>query len=175
MTVGAVQVAALCDVVGDFRVALDVAFPGVERAAWAPYRRAYPEAFSGTDRWRLRDWCFVVRAGNWVVLVDTGVGEAGTLGATWIGASGRLPVGCRNSEVARCRGPRESARSAAVDPGPGCRLDTGSCLPGWAAVASAWTAPAPIKEAAMSGWLWVLIIVVVAVLLFGVMRGRRRR
>jgi hypothetical protein len=30
------------------------------------------------------------------------------------------------------------------------------------------------KEAAMSGWLWVLIIVVVAVVVFGVMRSRRR-
>jgi glyoxylase-like metal-dependent hydrolase (beta-lactamase superfamily II) len=91
VTVGAVQITALCDVVGDFPVALGLAFPGVERAAWEPYRRRYPEAFGGTDRWRLRDWCFVVRARDRVVLVDTGVGEAGTPGASWIGAPGRLP------------------------------------------------------------------------------------
>jgi glyoxylase-like metal-dependent hydrolase (beta-lactamase superfamily II) len=91
LTVGAVQVTAVCDVVGDFPVALDLAFPGVERHAWEPHRRRHPEAFSGTDRWRLRAWCFVVRAGDRVVLVDTGVGGAWTPGAQWIGEPGRLP------------------------------------------------------------------------------------
>jgi glyoxylase-like metal-dependent hydrolase (beta-lactamase superfamily II) len=86
-----VQVTALCDVVGDFPAPLAVAFPAVERDAWEPYRRRHPEAFSGTDRWRLRDWCFLVRAGNRLVLVDTGVGAAGTPGAQWIGTPGRLP------------------------------------------------------------------------------------
>ena len=91
LTVGNAQVTALCDVVGDLPVSLDLAFPGVERQAWAPYRRRYPEVFSGADRWRLRDHCFVVRAGGWVALVDTGVGDAWAPGARWIGASGRLP------------------------------------------------------------------------------------
>ena len=91
VTVGSAQVTALCDVVGEFPAALDRAFPGVEREAWAPYRRRYPEALSGTDRWRLRVWCFLVRAGGRVVLVDTGVGSAWAPGARWIGASGRLP------------------------------------------------------------------------------------
>ena len=91
MNVGAVQVTALCDVVGDFPVALDLAFPEVARRAWEPYRRRYPGAFSGTDRWRLRDWCFLVRARDRVVLVDTGVGGGAAPGARWIGASGRLP------------------------------------------------------------------------------------
>jgi glyoxylase-like metal-dependent hydrolase (beta-lactamase superfamily II) len=91
LTVGAVEVTAVCDVVGNFPVALDRAFPGVERAAWEPYRRQYPEVFDGPDRWRLRDWCFVVRASDRVVLVDTGVGGAGAAGAEWIGTPGRLP------------------------------------------------------------------------------------
>jgi glyoxylase-like metal-dependent hydrolase (beta-lactamase superfamily II) len=89
--VGAVQLIAVCDVVGDYPVALDLAFRGVERAAWEPYRRRFPEVFNGPDRWRLRDWCFVVRARDRVVLVDTGVGPAGTPGAEWIGTAGRLP------------------------------------------------------------------------------------
>jgi glyoxylase-like metal-dependent hydrolase (beta-lactamase superfamily II) len=59
--------------------------------AWDPYRRRYPGAFSGPDRWRLHDWCFVVRASDRVVLVDTGVGGPGTPGAAWIGTPGRLP------------------------------------------------------------------------------------
>jgi glyoxylase-like metal-dependent hydrolase (beta-lactamase superfamily II) len=91
LTVGTVQVTAVCDVTGDFPGPLDQAFPGVEAAAWAPWRRRHPDAFSGPDRWRLRDWCFVVRARERVVLVDTGVGGEGVPGATWIGTPGRLP------------------------------------------------------------------------------------
>jgi glyoxylase-like metal-dependent hydrolase (beta-lactamase superfamily II) len=91
LTVGAVEVTAVCDVVADFPDPLPDAFPGVEAAAWAPYRRRYPEVFDGPDRWRLRDWCFVVRAGRRIVLVDTGVGGPGTPGAGWIGTPGRLP------------------------------------------------------------------------------------
>jgi hypothetical protein len=40
VTVGAVQVMALCDVVGDFPVALDLAFPEVAGRAWEPYPAA---------------------------------------------------------------------------------------------------------------------------------------
>jgi glyoxylase-like metal-dependent hydrolase (beta-lactamase superfamily II) len=91
MAVGTVQVTAYCDVVANFPAVLDRAFPDVEREAWEPYRRRYPEAFSGSDRWKLRCWGFLVRGRSRVVLVDTGVGDRGTPGAEWIGASGRLP------------------------------------------------------------------------------------
>ena len=91
LTVGSVQVTALCDVTGDFPAPLEQAFPQVEEAAWGPWRRRHPGAFGGPGRWRLRDWCFVVRARDRVVLVDTGVGGPGTPGATWIGIPGRLP------------------------------------------------------------------------------------
>ena len=85
LTVGTVQVTAVCDVTGDFPAPLEEAWPRVEAAAWAPWRRRHPGAFGGPGRWRLRDWCFVVRARDRVVLVDTGVGGPGTPGATWIG------------------------------------------------------------------------------------------
>jgi glyoxylase-like metal-dependent hydrolase (beta-lactamase superfamily II) len=91
LTVGTVQVTAVCDVTADFPAPLERAFPQVEAAAWAPWRRRHPSAFSGADRWKLRDWCFVVRARDRVVLVDTGVGGPGVPGATWIGTPGRLP------------------------------------------------------------------------------------
>jgi len=92
LTVGAVQVTAVRDVVADFPDPLGEAFPGVDAAAWAPYRRRYPGVFDGPDRWRLPVWCFVVRAGRRVVLVDTGVGGPGAPGAGWIGTPGRLPA-----------------------------------------------------------------------------------
>jgi glyoxylase-like metal-dependent hydrolase (beta-lactamase superfamily II) len=91
LTVGTVQVTALCDVTADFPAPLDRAFPQVAAADWAPWRQRHPEAFGGPGRWRLRDWCFLVRARDRVVLVDTGVGGPGTPGATWIGVPGRLP------------------------------------------------------------------------------------
>ena len=90
LTVGTVQVTAHCDVTGDFQT-LAEAFPQVPAAAWAPWRSRHPGAFGGPDRWRLRDWCFVVRARDRVVLVDTGVGGPGAPGAGWIGTPGRLP------------------------------------------------------------------------------------
>jgi glyoxylase-like metal-dependent hydrolase (beta-lactamase superfamily II) len=91
LTVGAVQVTAVRDVVADFPDPLPDAFPSVDAAAWAPYRRRYPGVFDGPDRWRLPVWCFVVRAGRRVVLVDTGVGGPAAPGAGWIGTPGRLP------------------------------------------------------------------------------------
>ena len=93
LTVGTVEVTAVCDVTGDFPAPLDRAFPEVAADAWAPWRRHHPQAFGGPGRWRLRDWCFVVRARDRVVLVDTGVGGPGTPGAAWIGVPGRLPEG----------------------------------------------------------------------------------
>ena len=55
LTVGGVQVTAVCDVTGDCPAPLERAFPAVPPAAWAPWRRRHPEAFSGTDHWRLRE------------------------------------------------------------------------------------------------------------------------
>ena len=91
LTVGTVQITAVCDVTGDFPAPLERAFPQVEAAAWAPWRQRHPKAFGEPGRWRLRDWCFVVRGRDRVVLVDTGVGGPGAPGATWIGVPGRLP------------------------------------------------------------------------------------
>jgi hypothetical protein len=56
LTVGTVQVTAVCDVTGDFPAPLEEAFPQVEAAAWEPWRHRHPGAFGGPGRWRLRDW-----------------------------------------------------------------------------------------------------------------------
>jgi glyoxylase-like metal-dependent hydrolase (beta-lactamase superfamily II) len=67
----------VCDVTGDFPAPLERAFPAVAAAAWAPYRRRYPEVFSGPDRWQLRDWCFVVRTRDRVVLTHLHLDHVG--------------------------------------------------------------------------------------------------
>jgi hypothetical protein len=85
------------------------------------------------------------------------------------------PPGQPRSAAGRgVQGPRQAARSAAVDPGPGGRLAVTQLLARVGGSSFTRTAPAPTKEAAMSTWLWVLIIVVVLVLAFGVMRRRGR-
>jgi glyoxylase-like metal-dependent hydrolase (beta-lactamase superfamily II) len=93
LDVGTVRITAVCDVTGDFPAPLELAFPQVEAAAWEPWRQRHPAAFGGPGRWRLRDWCFVVRGRDRVVLVDTGVGGPGTPGASWMGVPGQLPRG----------------------------------------------------------------------------------
>ena len=52
------------------------AYPGVPAEAWEPYRGLYPELFSG-DSWRVPCNCFLVRSGELIILVDTGVGPPG--------------------------------------------------------------------------------------------------
>ncbi|MGH2815095.1 MAG: MBL fold metallo-hydrolase, partial [Actinomycetota bacterium] len=99
LDVGTVRITAVCDVTGDFPAPLELAFPQVEAAAWEPWRQRHPAAFGGQGRWRLRDWCFVVRGRDRVVLVDTGVGGPGTPGASWMGVPGQLPRGLAAAEV----------------------------------------------------------------------------
>src|ERR671912_747743 len=66
LTLGAVQVTAVCDVVADFPAPLERAFPGVEGSAWDPYRRRYPGAFSGRARYLIQraDWERFSREGD---------------------------------------------------------------------------------------------------------------
>src|SRR4029453_14147301 len=168
LTVGTVQVTAVCDVPGDFPGPLDQAFPGVEAAAWAPWRRRHPDVFSGPDRWRLRDWCFVVRARERVVLVDTGVGGEGVPGATWIGTPGRLPeelaaAGVEPDEIdlvvlthlhldhigTRTPGPRSTTAWPRSSPSgwPSCWTATGSST-----TSSAWSTPPGTPRARRACW-----------------------
>ena len=55
---------------------LEVLFPDMSETDWAPYRERYAELVSGND-WRLPIMCFVVRAGDHTILVDTGAGPKG--------------------------------------------------------------------------------------------------
>ncbi len=99
MTVGSVEVVALCDGVTDYHSPIEVAYPGIPDAAWAPHRKRYPAAFAATGTWRLHVHCFVVRSAGRTILVDTGVGPPGAPAARWFGGSGRLPRELAGAEV----------------------------------------------------------------------------
>ena len=102
--VGDVEIVALCDGITESSNVLADSFPGV--ADWEPYREAFPDVFS-TDgtRWRFHVHAFLVRVGDLTVLVDSGVGPAGTPWPEWAGPGcGRIlgeleAVGVRPEEV----------------------------------------------------------------------------
>ena len=104
MTVGSVEVVALCDGAADYHSPIEVAYPGIPDEAWNPHRKKYPEAFASSGTWRLHVHCFVVRSAGRTILVDTGVGPSGAPAAGWFGGAGRLPgemaeAGVEASEV----------------------------------------------------------------------------
>ena len=74
VAIGQLDLASLPDAVG-ILAELDQAFP--ESPDWEPYRALYPELFAGSQ-WRLPVTCFAIRAHGRTILVDTGVGPAGT-------------------------------------------------------------------------------------------------
>jgi glyoxylase-like metal-dependent hydrolase (beta-lactamase superfamily II) len=74
--VGDVEITAVTDAEGAFPMKLDVVFPGLSQEKWRLCRRDYPEAFVDLETWHLHVGCFVLRAHDDVVLVDTGVGAA---------------------------------------------------------------------------------------------------
>lgn len=91
VTVGSVEVLALCDGVTDYHSPIDVAYPGISAQDWDPYRDRYPAAFASSGTWRLHVHCFVVRSAGRTILVDTGVGPPHAPATGWFGGSGRLP------------------------------------------------------------------------------------
>jgi glyoxylase-like metal-dependent hydrolase (beta-lactamase superfamily II) len=91
VTVGSIEVVALCDGAADYHSEIEVAYPGIPDRAWEPYRTRYPDEFAASGTWRLHVHCFVVRTGSATILVDTGVGPAGAPGTGWFGGPGRLP------------------------------------------------------------------------------------
>jgi glyoxylase-like metal-dependent hydrolase (beta-lactamase superfamily II) len=88
LVVGSVELVPLLDAVG-LLGELDELYPGFDD--WEPYRRLYPELFSGSQ-WRLRCTSYLIRSGGTSVLVDTGVGPAGLWGWTPESEEGLLPA-----------------------------------------------------------------------------------
>ena len=87
---GAVRVLALRDAVVDYPWPLAELFPGVPDEAWEPFRERFPTAFAGPRVWRSSYRCYVVRSEGRTVLVDTGMGAAGSPLFETLGLAGGL-------------------------------------------------------------------------------------
>src|SRR3954447_22538092 len=87
---GAVEVLALRDAVVDYPWPLGALFPGVPDEAWTPSRERFPTAFGGAQVWRSSYRCYLLRSEGRTVLVDTGMGAAGSPLPATLGLAGEL-------------------------------------------------------------------------------------
>jgi len=90
IAVGDVQLTAFLDVDLNFPMGLDQVFPSVDADAWTPHRERHPEAFGSHGGWRYRVHCYLVRARDRLVLVDTGCGPASLAFPAFLGVEGAL-------------------------------------------------------------------------------------
>ena len=90
VVIGDVGITAFVDVDLDFPMGLDQVFPDVEPAAWEPHRERYPSAFGSDGGWRYRVNCYLVRARDKTVLVDTGCGPSSLAFPAFMRAAGAL-------------------------------------------------------------------------------------
>ncbi|MFQ6026450.1 MAG: MBL fold metallo-hydrolase [Dehalococcoidia bacterium] len=101
LSIGNVEIVALHD--HEAAMPLEMLFPAVPTADWAPYRQRYPETFQGTDNLRLHFECYLLRSGGRTILVDTGIGgnasNPGTVGAFVNGVDGKLLTELRQAGV----------------------------------------------------------------------------
>jgi len=88
---GPTTVVALQDGEGTFFQPREEAFPQVSAELWARADEFDPGAVTPDGQWLLRFRCFAVRHGDHVTLVDTGIGPADSLAASWAPVPGRLP------------------------------------------------------------------------------------
>ncbi len=90
ITVGDVSVTALLDIDLAFPLPIDQVFTGLAPEDWEVNRSRYPEAFSADGGWRYVVTCYLLRAGDRCILVDTGCGSATLAFPSFIGAGGAL-------------------------------------------------------------------------------------
>ena len=97
LTVGHIEVLALLDGVRDVDGPMTDSFPDVPVDEIEAFRERMPGVYASTGAWRLHVRCWLVRHPGGIVLVDTGVGQAGAPGSSWFGAPGQLLDGLREA------------------------------------------------------------------------------
>jgi glyoxylase-like metal-dependent hydrolase (beta-lactamase superfamily II) len=90
LMVGEVEVLALSDATVNFPWTLDELFPDVPVAAWEPYRDRYPAAFGNHSVYRSNYGCYLLRSQERTILVEAGMGPAGTPPAVAAQTGGHL-------------------------------------------------------------------------------------
>jgi glyoxylase-like metal-dependent hydrolase (beta-lactamase superfamily II) len=87
---GGVVVDVVCDAVADHPRGLADAFPAAPAAGWDAVRARFPATVGADGRWRFGTHVVLVRTSDACVLIDTGVGPAGTAAAGWLDVAGTL-------------------------------------------------------------------------------------
>ena len=88
--VGNLEILALMDGDRELGSITEEAFPDAPAEALMAYRDRYPGVYGEHDGWQLRIRAWLIRHPGGVILVDTGIGQAGAPGVEWFGAAGRL-------------------------------------------------------------------------------------
>jgi glyoxylase-like metal-dependent hydrolase (beta-lactamase superfamily II) len=99
INVGDVEITHLYDLVANFGLTMDQAFPSVPREAWEPYRRKYPSLFGPGNVPYFHAGCYLMRSRGRTILVDTGIGPSRLGMAKLLGTSGHLPERLRSAGV----------------------------------------------------------------------------
>ncbi|MBU2668760.1 MBL fold metallo-hydrolase [Actinoplanes bogorensis] len=99
--VGSITVIALEDAAGPFFAPRVEAFPTATSEQWAAADEADPAARTDDGEWLLRFRSYAVRVGDGpVILVDAGIGPAGSLASDWAPVPGRLPEALAEAGIA---------------------------------------------------------------------------
>jgi glyoxylase-like metal-dependent hydrolase (beta-lactamase superfamily II) len=96
-----VRILPVLDATVDYPWPLAELFPGVPDEAWEPFRERYPAAFGAPTVWRSSYRCFVLRSRGRTILLDTGMGTAGSPLAGVFGVEGALIGGLEAAGIAR--------------------------------------------------------------------------
>jgi len=99
--VGPLTVIAVEDAAGPFFEPRSAAFPTATPRQWAEADAFDPDALTAEGEWLLRFRSYCVRVGEGpAILVDAGIGPAGSLAADWAPVPGRLPEALAEAGVA---------------------------------------------------------------------------
>ncbi len=98
--VGDVAVTALHDGSGPFFQPPSKAFPDANADAWRRAVELDPAANGSDGAWMLQFRCYLVRSGGRTILVDAGIGPAGSPASGWAPVPGRLPDSLGEAGVA---------------------------------------------------------------------------